>query len=34
VKDKRAEIGAVAAPLAPEELVKFIDGERAKWVDG
>jgi tripartite-type tricarboxylate transporter receptor subunit TctC len=31
VKDKLAEIGAIAAPMTPEEFVKFIDGERAKW---
>jgi tripartite-type tricarboxylate transporter receptor subunit TctC len=33
VKEKLAEIGAVAAPLTPEDFVKFIDGERAKWAD-
>jgi tripartite-type tricarboxylate transporter receptor subunit TctC len=33
VKGKLAEIGAVAAPLTPEEFVKFIDVERAKWAD-
>jgi tripartite-type tricarboxylate transporter receptor subunit TctC len=31
VKEKLAEIGAIAAPMTPEEFVKFIDGERAKW---
>ncbi len=33
VKAKLSEIGAVAAPLAPEDFTKFIDGERAKWAD-
>jgi tripartite-type tricarboxylate transporter receptor subunit TctC len=33
VKEKLAEIGAVAAPLTPEDFVKFIDVERAKWAD-
>jgi tripartite-type tricarboxylate transporter receptor subunit TctC len=33
VKSKLAEIGAVAAPMTPEDFVKFIDGERAKWAD-
>ncbi|MEN3379487.1 MAG: putative tricarboxylic transport rane protein, partial [Hyphomicrobiales bacterium] len=28
VKEKLAEIGAIAAPMTPEEFVKFIDGER------
>jgi len=31
VKEKLAEIGAIAAPMTPEEFAKFIDGERAKW---
>lgn len=31
VKEKLAEIGAIAAPMTPEEFVKFIDGERTKW---
>jgi tripartite-type tricarboxylate transporter receptor subunit TctC len=33
VKDKLAEIGAVASPMTPDEFVKFIDAERAKWAD-
>ncbi len=33
VKAKLAEIGAVAAPMTPEEFVKFIDGERTKWAE-
>jgi tripartite-type tricarboxylate transporter receptor subunit TctC len=33
VKEKLAEIGAIAAPMTPEEFVKFIDGERAKWAE-
>jgi len=33
VKSKLAEIGAVAAPTTPDEFVKFIDTERAKWSD-
>ena len=33
VKGKLAEIGAVASPMTPEDFVKFIDGERAKWAD-
>ena len=33
VKEKLAEIGAVASPLTPEDFVKFIDVERAKWAD-
>jgi tripartite-type tricarboxylate transporter receptor subunit TctC len=33
VKEKLAEIGAVASPLTPEDFVKFIDGERTKWAD-
>ena len=31
VKEKLAEIGALAFPMSPEEFVKFIDGERTKW---
>src|SRR6185312_13568633 len=31
VKAKLAEIGAIAAPMTPEDFTKFIDGERAKW---
>src|SRR3954469_15020238 len=31
VKDKLFEIGAIAAPMTPEEFAKFIEGERAKW---
>jgi tripartite-type tricarboxylate transporter receptor subunit TctC len=33
VKDKLFEIGAVASPMKPEDFVKFIDTERAKWAD-
>jgi tripartite-type tricarboxylate transporter receptor subunit TctC len=33
VKEKLAEIGAVASPMTPEEFAKFIDGERAKWAE-
>jgi tripartite-type tricarboxylate transporter receptor subunit TctC len=33
VKDKLFELGAVASPMTPEDFVKFIDGERAKWAD-
>jgi tripartite-type tricarboxylate transporter receptor subunit TctC len=33
VKEKLAELGALAAPMTPEEFVKFIDGERAKWAE-
>jgi tripartite-type tricarboxylate transporter receptor subunit TctC len=33
VKAKLGEIGAVASPMAPEDFVKFIDGERTKWAD-
>ena len=33
VKEKLGEIGAVAAPMTPEEFVKFIDAERTKWAD-
>ena len=33
VKDKLFEIGAIAAPMTPEEFVKFIDGERTKWAE-
>jgi tripartite-type tricarboxylate transporter receptor subunit TctC len=33
VKAKLAEIGAVAAPMTPDDFVKFIDGERTKWAD-
>ena len=31
VKEKLAEIGAIAAPMTPDDFVTFIDGERAKW---
>jgi tripartite-type tricarboxylate transporter receptor subunit TctC len=31
VKEKLAEIGAIASPMTPEDFTKFIDGERAKW---
>jgi tripartite-type tricarboxylate transporter receptor subunit TctC len=30
-KKKLTEIGAVAAPMSPEEFVAFISGERRKW---
>ena len=33
VKAKLLEIGAVASPMTPDEFVKFIDAERAKWAD-
>ena len=33
VKDKLFEIGAIAAPMTPEEFVTFIDTERAKWAE-
>jgi tripartite-type tricarboxylate transporter receptor subunit TctC len=33
VKEKLAELGALAAPMTPEEFTKFIDGERAKWAE-
>ena len=33
VKDKLFEIGAIAAPMTPEEFVKFIDAERTKWAE-
>ena len=33
VKEKLAEIGAIAAPMTPEEFAKFIDTERAKWAE-
>jgi tripartite-type tricarboxylate transporter receptor subunit TctC len=33
VKEKLAEIGAVASPMTPEDFAKFIDSERAKWAD-
>ena len=33
VKEKLFELGAVASPMTPEDFVKFIDGERAKWAD-
>ena len=33
VKEKLFEIGAVASPMTPDEFVKFIDAERAKWAD-
>ena len=33
VKEKLAEIGAVASPMTPEDFAKFIDTERAKWAD-
>ena len=31
VKEKLGEIGAIPSPMTPEDFVKFIDGERAKW---
>jgi tripartite-type tricarboxylate transporter receptor subunit TctC len=31
VKEKLGEIGAIASPMTPEDFVRFIDGERAKW---
>jgi len=33
VKEKLAEIGAVASPMTPEDFTKFIDGERTKWAE-
>lgn len=33
VKEKLFEIGAIAAPMTPEDFVKFIDGERTKWAE-
>ena len=33
VKEKLFEIGAIAAPMTPDEFVKFIDGERTKWAE-
>ncbi len=33
VKDKLFEIGAIAAPMTPEEFTRFIDGERTKWAE-
>ena len=33
VKEKLFEIGAIASPMTPDEFVKFIDAERAKWAD-
>jgi len=33
VKEKLFEIGAIAAPMTPEEFAKFIDTERAKWAE-
>jgi tripartite-type tricarboxylate transporter receptor subunit TctC len=33
VKEKLAEIGAVASPMTPEEFTRFIDGERTKWAE-
>jgi len=33
VKDKLFEIGAVAAPMTPEDFSKFIEGERTKWAE-
>jgi tripartite-type tricarboxylate transporter receptor subunit TctC len=33
VKDKLFEIGAIAAPMTPEEFGKFIDAERTKWAE-
>jgi len=33
VKEKLFEIGAIAAPMTPDEFVKFIDTERAKWAE-
>jgi len=31
VKEKLAEIGAIAAPMTPGDFAGFIDSERAKW---
>ena len=33
VKEKLFEIGAIAAPMTPEEFAKFIDAERTKWAE-
>ena len=33
VKDKLFEIGAIAAPMTPEEFSRFIDAERTKWAE-
>jgi tripartite-type tricarboxylate transporter receptor subunit TctC len=33
VKEKLFEIGAIAAPMTPDEFVKFIDAERTKWAE-
>jgi tripartite-type tricarboxylate transporter receptor subunit TctC len=33
VKEKLFEIGAIAAPMTPEEFTKFIDAERTKWAE-
>jgi tripartite-type tricarboxylate transporter receptor subunit TctC len=33
VKEKLFEIGAVAAPMTPENFAQFIEGERTKWAD-
>jgi tripartite-type tricarboxylate transporter receptor subunit TctC len=33
VKEKLFELGAVASPMTPDDFVKFIDAERAKWAD-
>jgi tripartite-type tricarboxylate transporter receptor subunit TctC len=30
-KEKLAELGAVASPMAPDDFSKFIDAERTKW---
>lgn len=33
VKEKLLEIGAIAAPMTPEEFAAFIDSERTKWAE-
>ena len=33
VKEKLFEIGAIAAPMTPDEFVRFIDTERTKWAE-
>jgi tripartite-type tricarboxylate transporter receptor subunit TctC len=33
VKEKLLEIGAIAAPMTPEEFTAFIDSERTKWAE-
>ena len=33
VREKLFEIGAIAAPMTPDEFVKFIDAERTKWAE-